>query len=245
MLDELQRVQLTRQLHLWQRKQGHRTGTDDIICAWAGVHAQPEAKRILDLGAGHGAVGILLAGVIPHATIVSVEAQDVSHALLLKNIESNALDERFEAHLGDLREFDATHQTFDLVMGTPPFMPLGSGTPPKDRQREYARFEFRGGIEAYCEAAAKHMDEHSVLVIVMDAARPKRYERAFPEAGLHLYQRMEVLPKPGRPPTYLIYWARRTPTKDLPLVKQLAVRNNEGNWSEAFHALRESMKLPA
>ena len=46
----LQRVQLTEQLELWQRKQGHRTGTDDVLCAWAGSVVAPAASAILDLG---------------------------------------------------------------------------------------------------------------------------------------------------------------------------------------------------
>jgi tRNA1Val (adenine37-N6)-methyltransferase len=240
----LQRVQLTQRLHLWQRKGGHRTGTDDVMCAWAGLQVRPNAQTILDLGAGQGAVGLMLAGAVDQAHVVAIEAQAVSYGLLQRNVESNELSARFSLVHGDLREAAPPCGPFDLITGTPPFMPLGSGTPPRDPQREAARFELRGGIEAYCAAAAEHLAEDGALVIVMDAARPSRYEAATADAGLFVERVMEVLPKPGQPPTYLIYWATLRAPVAAPTTEKLAVRDEHGQWSEAFQSVRRALALP-
>ena len=240
----LQRVQLTRSLELWQRKQGHRTGTDDVLCAWAGATACPDAERVLDMGAGQGAVGLMIAGTLSAAHVTAVEAQAVSFELLERNVAVNQLSERFQLVHADLREFDPQEGAFDLITGTPPFMPLGSGTPPRDAQREAARFEIRGGIEAYCDAASRLLAEQGTLVIVMDAARPERYRNAFGAAGLHLKRTMAVLPKPALPPAYLIYWATRTEVSAAPRLEHIAVRTPSGDWSDAFRALRRQLDLP-
>ena len=241
----LQRVQLTEQLELWQRKQGHRTGTDDVLCAWAGCVAAPEANAILDLGSGQGAVGLMLSGAIPKARVVAIEAQDVSFELLQRNVAANGLSQRFTLLHGDLRETSPTGGPFDLITGTPPFMPLGSGTPPRDPQREAARFELRGGVEAYCEAASRHLAAYGSVVIVMDAARPARYEGAMRDAGLCIKRVMEVLPKPGQPPTYLIYWAGLEPAADELKREKLVVRDDTGQWTEAFQSVRQTLNLPS
>ena len=244
MTSVLQRVQLTKQLELWQRKRGHRTGTDDVLCAWAGHAAAPEARTVLDLGAGQGAVGLMLSGALPDADVVAIEAQEVSFELLKRNVQANALSARFTLVHGDLREAQPTGGPFELITGTPPFMPLGSGTPPKDPQREAARFELRGGIEAYCAAAVEHLARDGVLVIVMDAARPGRYEQAIVDAGLGVQRVMEVLPKPDQAPTYLIYWSGHDMPKEAPMREKLVVRDAQGRWTEGFQSVRQALDLP-
>ncbi|MGM0574287.1 MAG: tRNA1(Val) (adenine(37)-N6)-methyltransferase [Myxococcota bacterium] len=240
--DRVERVPLTRRLLLWQRRRGHRVATDDVVCAWAGVRARPDARRVLDLGCGHGAVTLMLAGALSDAGLDAVEAQEVSHALLVRNITDNGLEGRVRPHLADLRDLDLAER-FDLVTGTPPFMPVGTGTLPEDPQRAAARFELRGGVEDYLEAAARHLAPDGVASIVMDAARPERYERAVSAAGLHLHRRVAVRPREGAPPTYLVYQAADAPAEAVEEI-DLAVRRPDGAWTDAFRAIRGRLDLP-
>lgn len=39
---------------IFQHRTGHRFSADDLLTAWAAVRAKPEARRLLDLGAGLG-----------------------------------------------------------------------------------------------------------------------------------------------------------------------------------------------
>ena len=187
----------------------------------------------------------MLSGVLPDASFVAIEAQAISYELLLDNLSSNGLGARFTALHGDLRSTTPPDGPFDLVTGTPPFMPLGSGTPPQDAQREAARFELRGGIEAYCEAAVRHLAPEGMVVIVMDAARPDRYERAIEDVGLCLRRKTAVVPRAERPPTYLIYEASRTPIPGMPMSDSLAVRDEMGAWTPDFIQVRQALDLPA
>src|SRR5262249_4009959 len=67
---------------IFQLRSGHRFSADDLLTAWAAVHAKSEARRLLDLGAGLGSVGLLaLWRLSATAHLTMVEVQAISHAL--------------------------------------------------------------------------------------------------------------------------------------------------------------------
>lgn len=241
--EALERVALTRMLHLWQRRRGHRVGTDDVVLAGLAAEAAPAARRVLDLGAGHGAVTLMVAAALPEASFVAVEAQEVSAALLRRNVEENGLGGRIEVRQGDLREADSGG-SFDLVTGTPPFLPPGTGVMPEDAQRAAARFELRGGIEDYARAAAAGLGEGGIVVLLMDAARPERYERAIGDAGLALRKVVRVQAFEGGPVRYLAYVAARDGAGGEAAREAFAVRDAARAWTPEFAALRRRLDLP-
>lgn len=240
---DLEQVQLTRSLVLWQRRRGHRSATDDVLCAWAGLEAAPGAREILDLGAGQGSVTLMMAGARPAARFVAVEAQPLSHALLERNLSANGLERRISAICADLRAVDLGTRRFDLITGSPPFMPPGSGTLPRDPQRAAARFELRGGIEAYLDAAARWLAPTGVASFLMDGAQDERCLAAVTSAGLHLVHRTVVYPRVDAAPRYIIYVAART-GPDAAGESALRVRDARGAWTADFRAIRATLDLP-
>src|SRR5689334_9694832 len=96
-MDELTIDALTSGWTIAQRRKGHRHSTDDLMTGWYAVEVVPEAQRILDLGAGIGSVGLIALWRSPRATLVAIEAQEVSFELLQSNIARNHLDARVQA----------------------------------------------------------------------------------------------------------------------------------------------------
>lgn len=238
---------LTRRLRIWQRVDGHKATSDDVLLAWLGATSQPDARRCLDLGTGKGTVAMLLAQTLPEARIIGVEAFAESQALALRNIAENGLAGRFEARSGDLRDAAvlAGEAPFELITGAPPFMPVGSGLQPRDPQRAAGRFELRGGVEAYVETAAGHLAPNGTCVILMDGDGGPRAERAFARFGLAVTRRLHVLPRPGRAPTYALVCGRLGAPAELPEIERLAMRVAEGeSWSAAFAEVRRHLDLP-
>lgn len=243
---------LTRDLHIWQRADGHKAASDDLLLAHFAAHAAPEARRCLDLGTGKGTVALLLSQRLPATRIVGVEAYPESHALALRNAGENGLGDRFDPRLGDLRDAAvlAGEPPFDLVTGAPPFMPVGSGVLPRDPQRAAGRFELRGGVEAYAEAAARNLaaSPSARLVLLMDGDGGARAVRAVLGVGLALRARVDVLPRPGRAPTYQLVVAGRAEFVSEtapPAPEILTMRSAEGEgWSPEFGAVRSALRLP-
>jgi len=235
MADDVRRDRLSRHRTVLQRVRGHRSGTDDIVAAWSAWRAAPGATRVLDLGAGHGTVTLLLSQLLEEARFVCVEAQEVSADLCRRNIEENGLGDRVEVIHADLRSLGADLGRFDLVTGTPPFMRPGSGVLPQDPQRAAARFELRGGIEDYCAVAARHGD---VVSMVMDG-QEDRARAAFAAAGLPVARVTRVRPRQRKAPTYV---ACVGPGPQSAEPEELVVRAGDG-WSAEWSEVREALAL--
>ena len=239
--DELTLDALTRGFSVFQRKQGHRFSSDDMVTAWAAMQLCPAPARVLDLGCGLGSVLLHLAWSAPSASLVGVEAQAVSFRLLTMNIAHNALGDRVEVHHGDLREpmvLDRLGGPFDLITGTPPYFPATAATDAMDRQRAYARIEYRGGIEAYVAAGAHLLTPRGWLVLCGDAEATHRVDRAAAEHGLAVHRQHRVIPRAGRPPLFAVWALQRTAATGPRIERPLTLRDEAGERTDDAKMLR-------
>ena len=239
---------LTSKLRIIQKRRGHRAASDDTLLAWAAARACPHAIRILDLGSGKGTVAMLLLQRLPRCRVTGLEALEVNHDLALRNMLLNGFAHRWEPRLGDLRDRSALsgEPPFDLVTGAPPFMPVGSGVMPADVQRAAGRFELRGGVREYAEAAARHLAPCGSVVFLMDGLEQSRVraEQALAASGLCPHTVIAVCPCPGRNPIYRIFEANPGPG---PMTEEsLSIRPAGSNrFSAEFEAIRRDMDCAA
>ena len=230
---------------VFQRRRGHRYATDDVLIAWTGQRTRPTARRILDLGAGVGSVGLLALLRLPDDTrLTSVEVQSISVDLLRKTIAYNGLKTRVDLRPGDLRDQDLLEgqPPYDLILANPPYLPPGRAKPSPDPQRASARLELHGDVFDYCAAAARHLADDGRFCFCHAAADP-RPPRAVAAAGLALLTRQEVIFRHGRPPMIALFVCGRDsdgPTRELPVI---AVRGPGGERTEAYAAVRRAMLI--
>ncbi len=201
---------LTRDYTIVQRAKGHRFSSDDMATAYVAAQRAPEANRVLDLGCGIGSVLLHLAWSLPRATLVGVEAQNVSFVLLTENVQRNRLDGRVTIHHGDLRErVQELGGPFDLVTGTPPYFPPDAAVDAMDDQRRFARIEYRGGVEAYVLAGAEVLAPHGSLVLCGAASAEARVRSAADESGLRVVARMSIVAHAPEPPLFAVWTLAR------------------------------------
>jgi tRNA1(Val) A37 N6-methylase TrmN6 len=163
---------------------------------------------VLDLGSGIGGVGLLaLWGLGAAAQLVCVEAQPISHRLLVANVAGNRLEHRVTARLGDLREL-ALGERFALVTASPPYFPVGTGILPADSQKAHARFELRGDVGDYARAAARHLDGSGVFVFCFPTPQRARAIDRVSDAGLHVTAYRDVVPRVGLRPLFTLFACR-------------------------------------
>ncbi|HEY6879066.1 MAG TPA: methyltransferase domain-containing protein [Polyangiales bacterium] len=196
-LGELTNDAIAGELRITQRKHGHRYSLDDVMTAWEAAASAPEARVCLELGSGIGSVLLMLAYKLGAAQFTAVEAQRNSFRLLTQNVHDNALAPRVRLIHGDLRTTEFT-RSFDLVTGTPPYVPLGTATPASDSQKAYARQELRGGVEDYLAAMGRALNDEGIGVVCADARFPERAFEGARRAGLHVVRRRDVVPRAGK-----------------------------------------------
>lgn len=185
---------------MFQYEKGHRFSTDDLLTAWFGTRWCPRPERIADLGSGIGSVGMVAAWRCPGATIHTVEAQEISVRLARKSARYNGLEDRYHIQQGDLREDTLLEfAPFDLVLGSPPYWPVGTRVKAEHPQAVPARLEVRGDISDYAKAAGKLLGPGGVFACVFPLDQIPRAEAAYRDAGLVLLHRQDVVFKEGDP----------------------------------------------
>jgi tRNA1(Val) A37 N6-methylase TrmN6 len=186
---------------IFQYRRGHRFSTDDLLTAWFGVQWCPRPGRIADLGSGIGSVAMAAAWRCPGAQVVTVEAQAISARLARKSVQYNGLQDRYRITEGDLRdpELFQDEAPFDLVLGSPPYWPVGTQMEAAHPQAIPARLEVRGDIGDYAKAAAKILAPGGIFACVFPLDQVARAEAAYRDAGLQLMHRQDVIFKEGNP----------------------------------------------
>jgi tRNA1Val (adenine37-N6)-methyltransferase len=232
-----------------QRLDGHRLSVDDLVTAWYAAEraAQAPPKRVVDLGCGIGTVLLFLAWRYPDARCTGIEAQSLSASMARRSVAWNGVEDRCEVRLGDLRDASLTQDLgpADLVTGTPPYLPMGTGLLSPREQCAACRFELRGGVEAYALAASRLLAEDAPFIACASARQRARVDKAASAAGLKLTSFREVIPRHGKPSLFAVYVMRREGTghvyQDEP---PLLIRGENGRFTEAFDELRRAMGIP-
>jgi tRNA1Val (adenine37-N6)-methyltransferase len=227
-------------LRLFQRKGGHRHSIDDAATAWYALQHAPAVSRCLDLGTGVGSVGLaVLHGLPQDARLTCIEAQQVSHQLLLENIACNGLQDRVTPLFGDLRSL-VLPETFPLVTGSPPYFPAEKGTIPADTQKAHARFELRGHVGDYALAAKRHLAPDGRFVFCFPSLQKARCIQLVHEAGLHISHLRDVHPRENRPPLFTLFCARLAPVAKLETESPFLVADAEGRYTPEMVAFQAS-----
>jgi tRNA1Val (adenine37-N6)-methyltransferase len=237
---------------IYQLRNGHRFSTDDVLTAWYGTSWAPSAGRVLDLGSGIGSVGMIAAWRLPGATFVTIEAQEESVRLARKSAMYNGLSDRYEIRTGDFREAGAIgpDERFDLVLGSPPYFPPGSGIEGDHPQKVACRFELRGDVGDYARVAAAHLAAGGLFACVFPEEQLARVASAASAASMVIVRRRPVVFREGEPPLIGLFAMMRS--VDLPhrmhsqswVEPPLIIRAADGSVHGEYAALKLSVGFP-
>lgn len=240
---------------IFQLQKGHRFSTDDVLTAWYGASWCPSARTVLDLGSGIGTVAMIAAWRLPGARFVTVETQKESVRLARKSAAWNGIEDRIDIRHGDFRE-SATlraEEAFDLVLGSPPYFPAGTGIEGDHPQKIACRFEMRGNIADYCSTAAKHLAAGGFFGCVFPITpgeQERRILEAAKTAGLSIVRSRAVVFREGKRPLLGLFGMMRS--TDLPdrmrsqtwTEPLLVIRTRDGAVHPEYSAVKLSFGFP-
>ena len=243
---------LSGHFRIYQLRRGHRFSTDDLLTAWYGTICVPTAHSALDLGSGIGSVGMVAAWRLPGARFVTIEAQAESVRLARKSAAYNGVEQRFEIREGDFRDpgMLRSDERFDLVLGSPPYFPPGTGIEGDHPQKVACRFELRGDISDYAGVASAHLCAGGVFACVFPAEQRARVEAAASAARLAIVRLRPVVFREGEPPLVALFAMMRA--DDLPPAARrstwveppLVIRTGDGSVHPEYVAVKLSIGFP-
>lgn len=139
-------------VRLLQPARGYRVAVDAVLLA-AAIDVAPGA-RVLDLGAGVGAVGLCLAARLAGCTIVGIELQAALAVLAERNAALNGMGARVRTIVHDLaRPLPPDLGPFDHVVTNPPYLSAAVADPSPDASKALATVESSADLARWLSVA--------------------------------------------------------------------------------------------
>lgn len=184
------------------------------------------------------------------ARFVTIEAQEESVRLARKSARFNELESRYEIRQGDFRDSNliGPEEKFDLVLGSPPYFPLGTGIEGDHPQKVACRFEVRGDIRDYCAVAARALAPAGWFACVFPTEQLERVEGAARDAKLFIVRRRPIVLREGEAPLLNLFAMVRG--SDVPnslqtwVEPELIIRRRDGSVHPEYSAVKLSIGFP-
>lgn len=152
MQDYSQDYLLNKQVKIFQPYDGYRASTDAVMLS-ALVHTVKQGDKILDVGAGTGAISLCLAARFKDKKpqITGLELQPKLAELANMSAQANGFDDFLHYHICDIKEKPTLVQpcTFQHVISNPPYTDhdMPSPNPSKAAAHNHSDFTLTGWIQ--------------------------------------------------------------------------------------------------
>lgn len=177
-----------RDIKLYQAKSGYRFSVDALLL-YSFVNVQ-RVKKIADLGAGSGIVGLLLAKKYPCAAVSLFELQEGLATLARRNIVLNSLEGRVNVIMRDIREIRRcqcpSENRFDIVVSNPPFRKPRTGLISSGEERAIARHEIKLKLPELAHAARNLLRSRGRLFLIYHPERLAELAAALREEKIEI-----------------------------------------------------------
>ena len=223
---------------LRQPRHGYRFNVDSVILAHFCAGAVAPPARAVDLGAGCGVVGLLLASRWPRCNVVLVEIQPELALLAQRNIVDNNMEDRVSHCCADLREPASwCTEPPGVIVCNPPYFKQGSGQLSQNRQLAVARHEVCCTLEELLAAGADVLPDMGSVGLILPAARRPELLRSMQPVGLGAKLIRAVRPLPDRQFTRILVLASRGRQGAPEEQPELLVEQRPGVYSEEMERI--------
>lgn len=152
-------------VRLLQPRRGYRIAVDAVLLA-AAVDAVA-GDRVLDLGAGIGAVGLCIAARVPGCSVVGIELQRELAELAERNAVLNRVGDRVRTIVHDLADpLPRDLGLFDHVATNPPYLAAAVADPSPDRSKALATVESSADLARWLEVATGALKPAGTLLAI-------------------------------------------------------------------------------
>ncbi len=224
-------------IRLYQHKKGYRFSIDSIILADF-VRLTKTTKNIVDLGAGSGIIGILIAKKYHHVNVRLVEIQRGLFELCQRNIKLNNLQNRVSCinadirliHTGNYNELQV--QSADIVISNPPFRRPETGLTSPSNEKAIARHEFILSLEELLQASSYLLKNKGRLFLIYHPYRLSELIYHLKAKKLEPKRIRFVHPKENKDANMVLIEAIKAGGVELKVQYPLIVYSDDGSYTE-------------
>jgi tRNA1(Val) A37 N6-methylase TrmN6 len=218
-------------VRLLQPGRGYRVAVDAVLLA-AAIDAGPE-DRVLDLGAGVGAVGLCLAARVPGCSVTGVELQSTLQLTAERNALLNGVEARVRTIEHDLaRPLPKDLGLFDHVATNPPYLAAAVADPSPNVSKALATVESSADLARWLTVATGVVKPAGSLTIIHRSDRLTEIVDHLVRLGFG-----DIVTKALPPAARVIVRARRAPSVTRREAPPLVLHRPEGGYTEAAEAI--------
>lgn len=221
---------------LYQPDGGYCYNSDSILLYGFITQFNPKGK-LLDVGAGCGIVGLLVARDFPSLTLESVEKQSIYAEFARRNAQINNI--AYTLHEGDFLELGG-HGTYDWIVSNPPFYHEGSARSENEMLHQ-ARYNVHLPIEPFITKISKLLKSNGEAIICYDARQFTQLCSAFEGTGLRVVNVQFVHSKRDRSSTLVMIHVKKN-SKSLVNILPPLIMFEEDQYTPAVEAIYNRAK---
>ncbi len=158
-------------IKLYQSRSGYRVSLDGLLLTnFVKIAA---GDKIVDLGAGNGAVALMLAHLYPTTRLTALEIQPGLFARARRNAILNHVESRLTIIAGDVRSDETLKnlKNHNVAVCNPPYRSPSSGRVSPNAEKRIARHEIRGAVEHFLRAGRHCLVKKGRMALVYPAFR--------------------------------------------------------------------------
>lgn len=221
---------------LYQPDEGYCYNSDSIFLYGFISRFSPKGK-LLDVGAGCGIVGLLVARDFPAVALEAVEKQSVYAQFARRNAQINGIG--YTLHEGDFLEH-VPHGSYDWIVSNPPFYHEGVSRSEHPMLHQ-ARYNVHLPIEPFIAKISKLLKSSGEAAICYDARQFVQLCSACESAGLRVVDVQFVHSKEDRPSTLVMLHLKKN-SKSLLNVLPPLITFEEERYTPAVQAIYDKAK---
>ena len=227
-------------LSILQPKGGYRAGLDAVLLA---ATISNDVRSVLDVGAGVGVVGLAVARRVPGATVTMIERYRGLADLARANAARNQLSDRVQVIQADIvrlptdaAEIRGAAETFDCVLGNPPFHVEGRGTAASDRAKAGSHAMPEGDLGRWARFMARMARPGGTATLIhrADALATILSALASRFGGALV---LPIYPRPGEPASRVLVQATKGSRAPLQLLPGLVLHNDDHSFRPDVDAI--------
>jgi len=179
-------------------KQGQcamKVNTDGVLLgAWADV---TQAKNILDIGTGTGAIALMTAQRNQHAEIDAIDIDETAYLQAKDNFANSPWSDRLHAYHSSLQDF-STDKKYDLIISNPPY--FINDYKADDHQKNIARHSISLSYQDLIEGIHTLLSDKGKACLVLPVFNVTSLGLIANQANLYLTRCADVVAVEGKAP---------------------------------------------
>jgi tRNA1(Val) A37 N6-methylase TrmN6 len=188
---------------LYQPESGYCYNSDSLYL-YDFISSFEPRGNMLDVGAGCGIVGLLIARDYPKVSLSAVEKQEIFVEYAQINARINKID--YKLFKSDFLELDESKK-YDYIVSNPPFYPEGVQKS-KNEILQHARYNTSLPIEPFFKKVSRLLKPHSHFVFCYDPSAFGDISAALDKVKMRLVDVQFVYPKIDKTASLVLIHAR-------------------------------------